>query len=169
VDVCVFLRECFGLWCVVLLSMLVFSLVVAVSTFGHRTTRRYNNTHCTYGVNLQHEGSISELHCAKSFFSRAREDRTICFAKNNTLRETTRVFVSHVSLERNGLVDFKQTSMDKQFFPFRVSFFLCATYHAPQPRHKTCGCGCDPEQRKDMSVSSLSPRPLTNMYFSHVT
>jgi hypothetical protein len=60
------------------------SLVVSVSTFEQRTTRRYNNTHCTYGVNLQHEGSISELHCAKSFFSRAREDRTIFFAKNNT-------------------------------------------------------------------------------------
>jgi hypothetical protein len=44
------------------------SLIVAVSTFGQRTGRRYNNTHCTYGVNLQHEGSISELHCAKSFF-----------------------------------------------------------------------------------------------------
>jgi hypothetical protein len=64
----VFPRECFGLWCVVLLSMLVFSLVVALSTFGQRTVRRYNNTHCTYRVNLQHEGSISELHCAKSFF-----------------------------------------------------------------------------------------------------
>jgi hypothetical protein len=50
-----------------------FSLVVAVSTFGHRTVRRYNNTHCNYGVNPQHEGSISELHCAKSFFlARAR-------------------------------------------------------------------------------------------------
>jgi hypothetical protein len=45
--------------CVVLLSMLVFSLVVAVSTFGHITVRRYNNTHCTYGVNLKHEASIS--------------------------------------------------------------------------------------------------------------
>jgi hypothetical protein len=67
----------FVVCCVVLLSMLVFLLVVAVSTFGQRTGRRYNNTHCTYGVNLQHEGSISELHCAKSFFSRAREDRTI--------------------------------------------------------------------------------------------
>jgi hypothetical protein len=53
------------------------SFVVAVSTFEQRTARRYNNTHCTYGVKLQHEGSISELHCAKSFFSRAREDRTI--------------------------------------------------------------------------------------------
>jgi hypothetical protein len=60
-------RECFGLWCVVLLSMLVFALVVALSTFGHRTVRRYNNTHCNYGVNLQHEGSISELHFAESF------------------------------------------------------------------------------------------------------
>jgi hypothetical protein len=40
----------------------------AVSTFEQRTARRYNNTHCTYGVNLQHDGSISELHCAKSFF-----------------------------------------------------------------------------------------------------
>jgi hypothetical protein len=59
--------------CVVLLSMLLFSLVVAVSTFGHSTVRRYNNTHCTYGVNLKHEGSISELHFAKSFFlARAR-------------------------------------------------------------------------------------------------
>jgi hypothetical protein len=67
---------------IVILSMLVFSLVVAVSTFEQRTARRYNNTHCTYGVNLQHEGSISELHCAKSFFCRAREDRTIFFAKN---------------------------------------------------------------------------------------
>jgi hypothetical protein len=72
VDACVFPREFFGLWCFVLLSMLVFSRVVAVSTFGHLTERRYNNTHCTYGVNLQHEGSIFELHCAKSFFSRAR-------------------------------------------------------------------------------------------------
>jgi hypothetical protein len=44
------------------------SSVVAVSTFEQRTLRRHNNTHCTYGVNLQHEGSISELHCAKSFF-----------------------------------------------------------------------------------------------------
>jgi hypothetical protein len=53
--------------------MLVFSLVVDVSTFGNRTKRRYNNTNCTYGVNLQHEGSISELLCAKSFFiARAR-------------------------------------------------------------------------------------------------
>jgi hypothetical protein len=53
--------------------MLVFSLVVALSTFGQRTVRRYNNTNCTYRVNLQHEGSISELHCAKSFFvARAR-------------------------------------------------------------------------------------------------
>jgi hypothetical protein len=58
---------------VVLLSMLVFSLVVAVSTFGHRTVRRYNNTLCTYNINPQHEGSIFELHCAKSFFlARAR-------------------------------------------------------------------------------------------------
>jgi hypothetical protein len=87
VDACVFPRECFGLWCVVLLSMLVFSLVVAVSTFEQRTARRYNNTHRTYGVNLQHEGSIPELHCAKSFFSRAREDRTIVFANNNTAVE----------------------------------------------------------------------------------
>jgi hypothetical protein len=55
-----------------------------VSTFEQRTARRYNNTHCTYGVNLQHEGSISELHCAKSFFSRAREDRTIFSANNNS-------------------------------------------------------------------------------------
>jgi hypothetical protein len=53
------------------------SLVVAVSTFEQRTAHRYNNTHCTYGVNLQHEGSISELHCVKSFFSCAREDRTL--------------------------------------------------------------------------------------------
>jgi hypothetical protein len=50
-----------------ILSMLVFSLAVAVSTFGQWTVRRYNNTHCTYGVNLQHEGSISELHWAKFF------------------------------------------------------------------------------------------------------
>jgi hypothetical protein len=50
------------LYSVFLLSMLVFSLVVAVSTFEQRTVRRYNNTYCTYGVNLQHEGSISELH-----------------------------------------------------------------------------------------------------------
>jgi hypothetical protein len=49
---------------------------VALSEFGHRTVRRYNNTHCTYGVNPQHEGSISELHYAKSFFSRAG-DRTL--------------------------------------------------------------------------------------------
>jgi hypothetical protein len=62
----------------------------AVSTFEQRTARRYTNTHCTYGVNLQHESSISELHCAKSFFSRAREDRTIFFAKNNmTMQEST--------------------------------------------------------------------------------
>jgi hypothetical protein len=54
------------------------SLVVAVSTFEQRTTHKYNNTHCTYGVNLQHEGSISELHCApKSFFLARAEDRTI--------------------------------------------------------------------------------------------
>jgi hypothetical protein len=71
---CVFPSECSGwyctidyeivccLRCVVLLPMLVFSLVVAVSTFDQRTVCRYNNTHCTYGVNLQHEGSISELH-----------------------------------------------------------------------------------------------------------
>jgi hypothetical protein len=53
--------------------LLVFSLVVDVSTFGHSTIGRYNNTHCTYGVNLKHEGSISELRCAKSFFlARAR-------------------------------------------------------------------------------------------------
>jgi hypothetical protein len=72
--------------------MLVFSLVVALSTFGHRTVRRYNKTHCTYGVNPQHEGSISELHCAKSFFSRAREERTIFFAKNNMLLCVVRDF-----------------------------------------------------------------------------
>jgi hypothetical protein len=73
VDACVFPRECFGSWCVVLLSVLVFSLVVAVSSFGHSTVRRYNKKHYTYGVNLKHEGSISELHCAKSFFlARAR-------------------------------------------------------------------------------------------------
>jgi hypothetical protein len=69
VDACLFPRDCFGLWCVVLLSMLVFSLVVAVSTFEQRIVRRYNNTHCTYGVNLKHEGSISELHCAAKIFS----------------------------------------------------------------------------------------------------
>jgi hypothetical protein len=66
---------------VVLLSMLMFSLVVAVSTFGRRTKRRYNNTHRTYGVSLQHEGSISELHWCKEFFSRPREDRTFFLAK----------------------------------------------------------------------------------------
>jgi hypothetical protein len=54
-----------------------------VSTFWHRTVRKYNNTNCTYGVNLQHEGSISELHRAKSFFSRAREDRIIFLVNNN--------------------------------------------------------------------------------------
>jgi hypothetical protein len=64
------------------------SLVVAVSTFEQRTKRRYNNTHCTYGVSLQHEGSISELHCAKSFFNRAREDCTFFFANNNTVLQT---------------------------------------------------------------------------------
>jgi hypothetical protein len=62
----------------------LFSLVVAVSTFGHSTARRYNNTHCTYGVNLKHEGSISELHCAKSFFL-ARARTVLFFANNNTL------------------------------------------------------------------------------------
>jgi hypothetical protein len=51
---------------VILLSMLVFSLVVAVSTFEQRTVGRYNNTQCTYCVNLQHGGSISELHCIRS-------------------------------------------------------------------------------------------------------
>jgi hypothetical protein len=37
----------------------------------------------TYGVNLQHEGSISELQIVQRVFLRAREDRTIVFAKNN--------------------------------------------------------------------------------------
>jgi hypothetical protein len=48
---------------------------VFVSTFEHRNVRRYNTTPCSYGVNEQ-------LDC-KVFFSRAREYRTFCFAKNN--------------------------------------------------------------------------------------
>jgi hypothetical protein len=84
VDACVFPRECFGLWCAVCLAV-DGCAVVAVSTFEQRTLRRHNNTHCTYGVNLQHEGSISEFrHCAKSFFL-ARADTTIFFANNNML------------------------------------------------------------------------------------
>jgi hypothetical protein len=63
--------------------MLVFSLIVALPTFGHRTVCRYNNTQCTYGVNPQHEGSISELQCAKSFFLACARTVQIFFAKNN--------------------------------------------------------------------------------------
>jgi hypothetical protein len=65
--------------------MLVFSLVIAVSTFGHSTLGRHNNTHCTYGVNLKHEGSISELHCAKSFFLARATTVHFFVANNNTL------------------------------------------------------------------------------------
>jgi hypothetical protein len=44
----------------------------AVSTFKHRTIRRYNTTRCSYGVNEQHKVSISELHCAIKVFFFAR-------------------------------------------------------------------------------------------------
>jgi hypothetical protein len=48
-----------------------------VSTFEQRTVRRYNNTNCTYGVNLQHEGFYFRIALCKEFFSRSHEDRTI--------------------------------------------------------------------------------------------
>jgi hypothetical protein len=50
-----------------------------VSTFWHRTVRKYNNTNCTYGVNLQHEGSISELHIVQRVFSLARARTVLVF------------------------------------------------------------------------------------------
>jgi hypothetical protein len=86
--------------CCLAVDLLVFSLVVAVSTFEQRIVRRYNNTHCTYCVNLQHEGSISELHCAKSFFlARAR---TVQFVLQTiiTRRRTPTLTVKHSQITR---------------------------------------------------------------------
>jgi hypothetical protein len=48
--------------------IIILCCVVAMSTFEHRTIRRYTTTHSRcYCVNIQHEVSISELHCAKCF------------------------------------------------------------------------------------------------------
>jgi hypothetical protein len=82
VAACVFPRECFGLCCVVLLSMLVFSLVVALSTFEHRT---YVGTIIhTVTMASTHNTKVEFPNCIvrRVFFSRA-PGPYIFFAKNN--------------------------------------------------------------------------------------
>jgi hypothetical protein len=92
------------------------SLSLAVSTFGQRTVRMYNNTHCTYCVNLQHEGSISELHCAKSFFlARARTvqfflQTIILFFANNNRTQKEREKINGLALSFHCCCNYTYTS-----------------------------------------------------------